>query len=368
MQDVTRRALVGQAFAAGVGATVFSSVELTDVAGAEPSHDRAAGYDPGYVAGTVLGAKRGGGFVVRVADGTKETIRVADQSVVWKKGTQGHLSLEPGDYIRARGLRGTGGVLTVNDAWVDIHSFQAKVLSAERSQFAVELSRWPGRQVPIAIQANSTLGKQGGGVVIGEASHLRANDALQVIGYGDLGGGTFVATRVFVFEARGAMQSPGAEVTLPSGGPAPASPRGRCRHYHYGITSWFDCSMGACDGDCPRCNSSYNQMAWPRLRYCSGPGECNADCGGNTCDASCCTRPRLPSVKCGRTVPIHNPCNGKSVKCVVTDCGPCVRCLSTFGCKGFKTVKFDLTAAAFSRIASLSSGLACARATTYHPC
>lgn len=368
MQHVTRRSLIGQAFAAGAGATVFSSVELTGVADAEASRDPAAGYDPGYVAGTVLSRKRAGGFVVRVAGGTKETIRVADQSLVWKKGTDGQFPLEPGDHIRARGLPSASGVLAVARAWVDIQSFQAKVRSAERSQFVVELSRWPGRQMPIGIQANSTLGKQGGEVVTGEASHLRANDAVQVIGYGDLAGGTFVATRVFVFEARGAPLSRGAEVTLPSREPTEASSHARCRHYHYGITSWFDCSMGACDGDCPRCNSNNNQMAWPRLKYCSGPGECDADCGGNTCDASCCTHPRLPSVKCGTTVPIHNQCNGKTVKCVVTDCGPCVRCMSAFGCKGFKTIKFDLTAAAFSKIAPLNSGLACARATTYGPC
>jgi hypothetical protein len=368
MQRVTRRSVIAQAFAAGAGATVFSSVELNDVADAEPAADPAAGYDPGYLAGTVVSRKRAGGFVVRVADGSKEMIRVANPSVVWKKGTQGQFALEPGDNVRARGSRGAGGTLAVTDAWVDIHSFQAKVLSAERSRFAVELSRWPGRQLPIGIQANSQVGEQGGGIVRGDTSHLRENDALQVIGYGDLPAGTFVATRVFVFEAPGGSPPPSPEAALPAQGPPPAALSRGCPHYHYGVTSWFDCSDGACDGDCPRCNSNYNQMAWPRLSYCSGPGECNADCDGNTCDASCCTHPRLPSVKCGRTVPIHNPCNGKSVKCVVTDCGPCVRCLSPFGCKGFKTVKFDLTAAAFSKIARLSAGLACARATTYGPC
>src|SRR5436190_11440219 len=178
MQHVTRRSLIGRAFAAGAGATVFSSVDLDAVAGAEPSHDRAAGYDPGYVAGTVLSRQRAGRFIVRVADGTKEVIRVADQSVVWKKGTQGQLPLEPGDHIRARGLRGAGGALDVTGAWVDIHSFQAKVLNAEPSQFAVEVSRWPGREVPIGIQASSMLGKQGGGIVRGTASHLRAHDGL----------------------------------------------------------------------------------------------------------------------------------------------------------------------------------------------
>lgn len=368
MRNVTRRALIGQAFAAGAGATVLSTVELTDLATAEPAHNQAAGYDPGYVAGLVLTHKRAGAFVVRAADGTKDTIRIADPSVVWKKGTQGEFSPQPGDHIRARGARSANGVLAVTGAWVDIHSFQAQVLSAERSRFHAELSAWPGRHLPIGIQANSMLRKQDGGVVTGEASHLRARDAVQVIGYGDLAAGNFVATRIFVFDAPGAQSAPGPEAVLPSRDPTPSARSGRCRHYHYGVTSWFDCSIGACDGDCPRCNSNYNQMAWPRLKYCSGPGECVADCGGNTCNATCCTHPPLPSVKCGRTVPIHNPCNGKSVKCVVTDCGPCVRCVSAVGCKGFKTVKFDLTAAAFSKIASLSSGLADVRATTYGPC
>jgi hypothetical protein len=259
--------------------------------------------------------------------------------------------------------------LAITEAWVDIHSFQATVLSAERSRLAVELLRWPGRELPIAIHAGSTVGKHGGGILRGDTSHLRKNDSLQVIGYGDLAAGNFVATRVFVFEAADAPLPPGPEATLPSRGPIPAAQRALCPRYHYGITSWFDCTVGACgDGTCPRCNSSYNQMAWPRLKYCSGSGECNADCGGNTCHATCCTSPRLPTVRCGIAVPIHNQCNGKTVKCVVTDCGPCVRCLSPYGCKGFKTVKFDLTAAAFSKIAPLSSGLADVRATTYARC
>jgi hypothetical protein len=367
MQHVTRRSLIGQALAAGAGATVFSDIERSGVADAAPSHDRAAGYDPGYVAGTVLSRKRGGGFAVRLADGSKETIRVADPAVVWKKGTQGRFALEPGDHVRARGVRSAGGALAVTGAWVDIQSFQATVIGAHRSELAIRLSRWPGRQVRIAVHAGATVGRHGGGIARGDTSHLLENDALQVIGYGDLANGTFVATRVFVFEAPGAPPSNGPETTLPSRGPVPAS-RTRCPRYHWGIASWFDCSMGACDGNCPRCNSNFNQMAWPRLKYCSGPGECNADCGGNTCNASCCTQPRLPAVKCGTSVPIHNQCNGKSVKCVVTDCGPCVRCMSPFGCKGFRTVKFDLTAAAFSKLASLSSGLADVRATTYAAC
>ena len=368
MQHVTRRSLIAQAFAAGAGATVISSVELDDVAGAQPAHDRAAGYDPGYLAGTVLSRRRADRFVVRVADGNKEIIRVADRSVIWKKGTQGELALQPGDRIRARGVRSTDGTLALTGAWVDINSFQATVLSAERSRFAVEVSRWPGRQLPIGVQANSAVGKRGGGVVLGNASHLRKDDGLQVIGYGDLTAGTFHATRVFVFEARGTTPSSSPEASLPSRAPSSNLSSALCRHLWYGVTSWFDCSIGACEGSCPRCNSNFNQMAWPRLRYCSGTGVCDADCGGNTCNAGCCTHPRLPIVRCGTHVPIHNPCNGRSVKCVVTDCGPCVRCVSPFGCKGFHTIKFDLTAAAFSKIAPLSSGLADVRATTWERC
>jgi hypothetical protein len=260
------------------------------------------------------------------------------------------------------------GALGVTGAWVDIHSFQATVLSAEPWRFAVEVPRWPGRQLSIGVQANSAVGQRGGEVVRGNTSHLRQNDGLQVIGYGDLVAGTFRATRIFVFEGRDATPSGGTDAAFPSREPTSKSSTGLCRHFWFGLTSWFDCSIGACEGNCPTCNSNFNQMAWPRLRYCSGGGVCDADCGGNTCNASCCTHPRLPIVHCGTHVPIHNPCNGKSVKCVVTDCGPCVRCVSPFGCKGFRTIKFDLTAAAFSKISPLSSGLADVRATTWSRC
>lgn len=366
MQQVTRRSLIGQALAAGAGASVVSSFELSDIASAEQPHAPNAGYDPNYVAGRILSRRRAGRFIVETSEGRK-VIRVTDPSVVWKKGLQGQLPLELGDRIRARGERASDGTWAVSAAWVDIQNFEAKVLDAGQSRFAVALGRWPGRSVPIALQANSEVENRAGRFVRNDAAHLREDDILRIVGYGDLAAGKFVATRVFVFAPPGAtIPGPDPETALPARGPRPSKPDSLCPYYWYGITSWFDCSGGACDSGCPECNSNYDQMAWPRLEYCCGCNECNSDCGGNTCSASCCSG--LPTVQCGTTVPIYEQCTNKGVNCVVTDCGPCVHCHSSYGCQNYIRVKFDLPAAAFSAIAPLSYGLADVQATTYAAC
>ncbi len=101
-------------------------------------------------------------------------------------------------------------------------------------------------------------------------------------------------------------------------------------------------------------------MAWPKLIECGGY-VCDSGCNGNDCGSTCC--PNLPDTVCGQQVGIYGRCTGKTVFVQVADCGPCVRCVSSYGCQGYKTVKFDLTRAAFSAIAPLSYGLTDIQAT-----
>lgn len=121
--------------------------------------------------------------------------------------------------------------------------------------------------------------------------------------------------------------------------------------------SWFCCgtAWGPCGstgrGACGTCNSGSLQCAWP-----------------NTSDACfSITRPdrcgdTLLRRTCGHTFFVTSRCNGKQVTVKIADCGPQTdlwcgerTCCGGSNCSTDRLL--DLTPAAYSRIASLSSGL-----------
>jgi hypothetical protein len=124
----------------------------------------------------------------------------------------------------------------------------------------------------------------------------------------------------------------------------------------YGEMSWFCCgnAWGPCSstghGACGNCNSGSLQHAWPNI-------------------SSACfsiTRPDLCGYGlsrrgCGFRHYTTNRCNGSRVGTTIADCGPNTHlfcgertcCGSVCGTNRL----IDLTAAAYSRIASLSTGL-----------
>ncbi len=125
-----------------------------------------------------------------------------------------------------------------------------------------------------------------------------------------------------------------------------------------GEMSWFCCgnAWGPCGstghGACGTCNSGNHQHAWP-----------------NTSDACySITRPDSCGIigmsrrTCGFVHKITNRCNGASVRTSIADCGPQTdlfcgerSCCSNGLCGTNRII--DLTPAAYSSIASLSSGL-----------
>lgn len=351
MRQLTRRSLIGHALAAGAGGSVLLGLEARSSRAAvrlEP--DPATGYDPGFLMGTVV--QNGGSGIYEVADsaGNIQTISIARPSLVWKEGLQGGPAIAVGDAISARGVRAANAVLQVAGAWVDIQSMKATVMKSSATQLQVQVAQFPGRSMPVAILPISEIdAPPQGAFVQGNASQVGENDIVQLIGFGDLTAGSFTATRVFVLKS--------ASYPAIANGPDDAASGST----YFGIASYFDCSgNGACQG-CITCESGYNQMAWPRMIHCGGSGTCISDCGGNTCSASCCSG--LPDVECGSGVRIYGRCTNKGVTVRVADCGPCVYCKSSFGCQGYKTVKFDLTRSAFSAIAPLSYGLTDVQAT-----
>jgi len=123
-----------------------------------------------------------------------------------------------------------------------------------------------------------------------------------------------------------------------------------------GEASWFCCgnAWGPCaatgHGACGNCNSGSHQHAWPNTSSAclsiTQPGLCGVS---------------LSQRGCGFVHYTKNRCNGKEVSSSIADCGPNVHqfcgertcCGSTCGTNQI----IDLTASAFSAIASLSNGL-----------
>lgn len=368
MRQLTRRSLIGRALAAGAGASVLTGLEAGAAHGAVSLQpDPATGYDPGFLMGTIVSTSSFGTYEVADENGVVQKIAITDPGAVWKRGAQGRQGLSNGDPISARGTRDSGATLHVAAAWIDIQSLKVTVTKRGSTQLEVETAQWPGSSLPVGILPVSEIfAPPNTQAAAGDASAVGVGDVVQLIGFGDLTGGAFTATRLFVLKSIAHPATGGGpDDQVLKGAPVAqgATPYVTCPYTYYGITTYFDCSgNGACNS-CNYCSSSYNQMAWPEMNYCGGSGLCAPDCSG--C-ASCCSG--LPQIVCGSTVNIYGRCTHKGVSVTVADCGPCVHCVSPFGCQGYRTVKFDLTRAAFSAIAPLSYGMTDIQATVYLRC
>jgi hypothetical protein len=135
----------------------------------------------------------------------------------------------------------------------------------------------------------------------------------------------------------------------PAGGYGPASAT-TCE------ASWFCCgaAWGPCSaaggGACGNCNSSSMQCAWP---YTS------ASCLSITQPGDCGTS--LVEWGCGHTFYIQGLCNSANITVKIADCGPHTNdwCGEQHCCGGKCGTNrlIDLTPAAYSKVASLSTGL-----------
>ena len=123
-----------------------------------------------------------------------------------------------------------------------------------------------------------------------------------------------------------------------------------------GLTSWFCCgnAWGPCGGTghgaCGTCNSGSHQCAWPHAS-----SACYSLTNPPACGIS------LPAYGCGHKFYVYNPCNGACVAVTIADCGPATdqfcgetKCCGSL-CRSNRIL--DLTASAFSSIASLSAGI-----------
>jgi hypothetical protein len=123
-----------------------------------------------------------------------------------------------------------------------------------------------------------------------------------------------------------------------------------------GEMSWFCCGSawgpcgGAGGGACGNCNSGSLQCAWP-----NASGACFNITRPDLCHIS------LPAHGCGARLSVTCPCSAHTVAVTVADCGPNTHLFcgerSCCGSHCGTNRIIDLTPAAFSRLASLSTGL-----------
>lgn len=129
-----------------------------------------------------------------------------------------------------------------------------------------------------------------------------------------------------------------------------------------GLASWFCCgnAWGPCGpvqsrGACGTCHSGRNQHAWPYQSNPRDPDACFRITRPDRCGKDLAPRP------CGFRHRTVNICNGRSITTAIADCGPQTDlfCNERLCCRGLcRTARIiDFTPAAYSQLASLSSGV-----------
>ena len=345
MSTVSRRQLLGSAILAGAGATAIRELGRFDPAEAATHPDA----DPNFLMGQVVKYDPDTGlFQVLDLDLQVRTAKLTSASRVWKRGTWNNVPLALNDCVMSRGTLNPKSDLLIANLWVDIHNFRGQLTSIGASAVTFEhahgSSKSRSKSITAAVNSRTGINAEGG-VVAGSTKALTPGQYVNVIGYGDPSAGAFVATLII-----GSVANAGPE-------PAPiVSPKLNCTTYQH-IASWFCCGnvssacgancAGSGGGACGDCRADRLHMAWSHL---STTG-CNADCCGNCC------RTHI-SVGCGHSVSISNPCLGHSATATVHDCGPCVHCISNFGCMNRNAVAIDLTPCSFTALGgTLNSGL-----------
>lgn len=340
---MNRRRLLSRAAVTGAGLAAVRPLASAGAATADTAtspYAQSPEFDPGFVAGTVVASSRGT-LSVSDIDGKADKLRLGVRSNIWKRAVWNTDAVAKGDCIYARGARAADGALEIDRAWMNIASFSATVLGLDATQLVLRTDKDEERRV--AIAATSEVETPRGDIVRGSASSLAPSQGVQVVGYQDLAGGRFVASKVVLFmDTVQAADSPS------------VSAAAVCTQK--GVTSWFCCGSpagcgqcggngcGSCTDNC--CKNNANHCAWPKLQ-----NGCGVFC------SNCCVDASYPRIGCGTDVFYVNPCNGLGVTARVKDCGPTIRCVSPNHCEGQTKVKFDLTPCAFSVIGNLNDGI-----------
>lgn len=384
MDAVSRRGFLQQALVAGAGTRLTAPLLGAGAAAAlrdsVSTPQPPAELDPNFIAGRVVERVADDEYLVEDPDKKIRPMRVSPPTRVWKRAYVNRYGVVEGDCLYARGQLQPDGVLAVDRLWVDIITFPATVMQATADVHV--MSEWTGDEFKFPVAPFTEVEQAGGGYAKGDASTLQRDDGLQAVGFGIPEDGTFSPSRLILRSARARPQDArGAAVPFVRSNaalaPGPDGELQTCQYTYYGITTWFCCggvlacgatctgqcadnNCGEYGGFCTGCRTDSLHMAWPNVCRQSG-----TDCRGTIC-ASCCTS--FPQLTCQDSIRCENPCNNNVTTCTIKDHGPQTRCTPPATCKNRDTIKFDLTACAFSALGSLDWGKQALNATVYLPC
>lgn len=318
--------------------------------------------DPGFVAGRVVDVAGRGDLTVLDSDEQLRPIRTDERTRVWSEGRWSTDGLGAGRCIYARGAVDPEGVLAVDKAWIGIENVTAALVAARPGTATIRFDN--GVDVEVRVTGETDVVVPGVAVAKGDVSAIRRGTVVRIIGFGDFDSG-FTATRIFSMTGHATASTPERR-SLASAGRVSSSTID-------GLASWMccggvnSCGSGQCtkypqccpppgSGACTTCRTDLSGFAYPNVVKYDGL-VCDFHC-----NSGCC--PSMPRLHCGDVAGIRNLCTGIVGAYSIVECGPSVRCISPHGCNGFVTVKFDLTACAFTGLGgSLDAGFINARVT-----
>lgn len=326
--------------------------------------------DPNFVAGQIVGMRDDGYGELIDYDDQIRTFQLTGMSRIWKEGAYASSPLTTGDCVYGRGLLLPNAVLEVDDVWANISRVVGTLVGIRG--MVLDIRGDDGRTRPLQLTDRSELENAAGETARGRPSHLRTDREVVAITYTDPTSRTVFASSVTemaetqqadpiddasataertILETLTVANGVPAERTSPLPGEANADALApdNTSIIRKGNATFFCCGSaatrcgyqcpGATSGACGNCRGDRMQMAWPRLTTTG----CDASCVG------CCLPSDFEGLPCKKAVAVVNLCTNKSVSLTIADCGPNPRCQST-GCKGYQSVRFDLTPCAFTAI------------------
>jgi hypothetical protein len=275
--------------------------------------------------------------------------RVSDESQVWKAGVWNRHELAAPDCLLGRGELDADGSLVIDRVWANVMKIDGVATDVDKTSRRVTLAAGDKRSYALNVTAGTVGLDRRDRQRDGDPGVLTTGEAAFAIAYRDP-----VTRELFAHRLESSLADPAApaapEPELDTSNAAPGRLTGDAALAitvdRQGNASYFCCNTsGGCGcgsapiGFCSGCHSASWQIAWPKITGCT------ASCVG------CCLPSDFPRYACHTDLYARNACQTDLgwIQVAIKDCGPNPRCRTT-GCKGWDSVRFDLTSCAFSAL------------------
>jgi hypothetical protein len=351
MAGSSRREFLNRAILAGAGATVVEPFAAAPAQAAEPAQRFTDRPDPNFLIGRVIDSGSDGSLMVLTPDDEVRNARLSADAVYWKAGSWNQREITARDCVMGRGELDADGTLVVDRVWANVMKIDGTVESVDRSTSEVLLRGGDQKSYRLGV-THGTLGlDRHDRQRDGDPTVVKAAEPAFAIAYRDPN-----TDRLYAHRLESALADPDTPVQVEPDEPVEATPPAGALAadalapplLRQGNASYFCCNTsGGCGcgstglGYCSGCHSASWQIAWPKVVGCTA--QCFSGCG--------CLPADFERLACHRDLYVQNACqtNLGYILVAIKDCGPNPRCRNT-GCMGWDSVRFDLTACAFSAL------------------